>query len=136
MANPYGYELILDLEGCGEDIKMKGVLFPLFFRRRFLKGFFKSLCRAIRMEPQKLCFWDDMFVLPWNRSNKPHTKGTTAVQFIITSNITVHYLELTDSALINIFSCKSFDRKRAEELVQTWFKPKVMRSHLIRRLEA
>ncbi len=105
--NSYGYELILDLHKC--IVPGKNTFFGSWKRRRFLGKFFRNLCHEIDMVPCKLVFWDDMWVLPWNRQTKPRTTGTSAVQFIITSNITIHVLEKLDAVYINIFSCKEFD---------------------------
>ena len=119
---PYGYELILDMHRCDLsrfDFTFLG--FTITRRRRFLKEYFKLLCEAIDMTRCKLTFWDDKYVLPWKRQTSPHTKGSSAVQFILTSNITLHYLELLNTVHINIFSCKPFDSKMAEELTKTWF---------------
>jgi S-adenosylmethionine/arginine decarboxylase-like enzyme len=62
----------------------------------------------------------------------PHTKGTSAVQFIITSNITIHTLNELRAAYVNVFSCKPFDEKVAEELTWRFFGAK---SHHIRFIE-
>lgn len=128
----YGKELILDLHGCKQS-GLNQRVFKYYFRRRFLQAYFKSLCKTIKMQPQKLTFWDDMFVLPWNRQTEAHTKGTSAVQFIITSNITIHYLELLESAYINIFSCKPFNKDVAIQITETWFKPSSCHSKMIER---
>ncbi len=114
--------MILDLEGC-TAVGLNQPCFKIWARRQYLKGYFKSLCKAIKMKPQKCTFWDDMWVMPWHRQTALHTTGTSAVQFIITSNITVHYLELMNSAYINIFSCKHINIEEAVRVTQSWFKP-------------
>lgn len=133
----YGYELILDLHDCAATGLHQTFIFTFFklcFRRRYLRAYFKSLCKTIRMEPAKLTFWDDLWCFPWNRQTKPHTTGTSAVQFIITSNITIHYLELTNSAYINIFSCKEFNKQRAIDVTKTWFEPESCGSKIVERI--
>ena len=134
---PYGYELIIDMQDCvavGLKQHFFGITFvELLLRRLYLRGYFRSLCKAIRMKPQKRTYWDDMWCWPWNRQTKAHTTGTSAVQFIITSNITVHYLELADSAYVNIFSCKPFSRERAVDTTKCWFKPGSCKTKLIER---
>ena len=100
----YGKELILDLHNC--DVRM--------FNRKYLKQYFKALCNEIDMQRCKLCWWDDLHTPEAEKQTLPHTKGTSAVQFILTSNITIHTLELTKTVYVNIFSCKDFDSQKAE----------------------
>lgn len=121
---PYGYELILDLHGC--DVST--------FNRKSLKFFFKSLCEEIKMTRCKLHFWDDVGVPVEEQQTSPHTKGTSAVQFILTSTIVIHTLDLLGAAYINIFSCKEFDKDKAEQLTKEWFKATECRSHFIERI--
>ena len=52
----------------------------------------------------------------------PHTQGTSAVQFIITSSIVIHALELTGEVFVNIFSCKEFDPMMATNVTVEWFR--------------
>lgn len=120
----YGYELIMDLHNC--DIST--------FRRQSLRGYFKKLCKAIDMKRCELYFWDDVGVPAREKETLPHTKGTSAVQFILTSNITIHTLDLLKAAYVNIFSCKRFDRKVAEKITKEWFGAKKYRTHFIERI--
>jgi S-adenosylmethionine/arginine decarboxylase-like enzyme len=64
----------------------------------------------------------------------PHTKGTSAVQFILTSTIVVHTLEILEAAYVNIFSCKEFDEKKAEEITKEWFCANGCRAQFIERI--
>lgn len=135
----YGYELILDLHDCifMETSGISHVKFHFlrsFYLRRYLRGYFKALCRAIKMERGKLIFWDDMWVLPWNRQTKPKTTGVSAVQFIITSNVTIHTLEKLDAVYINVFSCKEFDPKVVKDISKIWFKPGKIHTKFIERI--
>lgn len=43
------------------------------------------------------------------------------LQFIETSSITVHLDEREDRAFVDIFSCKDFDEKEAEEFSKKYF---------------
>lgn len=123
MAN-YGSELILDLHNC--DVST--------FNRESLKAYFKMICTEIDMTRCKLCFWDDLGVPENERQTSPHTKGTSAVQFILTSNITVHTLDLMGCVYLNIFSCKSFDPDIAEKVSVMWFKGQVRSKYFIDRI--
>jgi len=120
---PYGYELILDLHGC--DTKT--------FNRKSLTAYFKALCNAIQMKRCKLVFWDDLGVPEEERQTSPHTTGTSAVQFILTSNVTVHTLDLLGSAYINIFSCKQFDPRVARKITEEWFHASTVTGHFLER---
>lgn len=122
--NPYGFELILDLHDC--DVSK--------FNRSSLERYFEKLCKEIDMERCELHFWDDVGVAPEERQTSPHTKGTSAVQFILTSTIVIHTLDLLKAVYINIFSCKPFDRKIAEELTRDWFGAKESKTHFIERI--
>jgi len=122
--NPYGFELILDLHGCNSTT----------FNRVSIDNYFEKLCIAIDMEKCDRYFWDDVGVPPEERQTSPHTKGTSAVQFILTSTIVIHTLDLLNAAYINIFSCKPFDKEVAEELTNEWFGAKECRSHFIERI--
>jgi len=112
MAKPYGYELILDMHGCD----------PKTFTRRIISDYFTSLCVAIDVEEGDLHFWDDVGVPEEECQTDPNTKGTSAVQFILTSSIVIHALDLLGAVYINVFSCKPFDSGVVESLSRDWFK--------------
>jgi len=99
----YGKELIIDMYGCD----------PEDFSRTMIDEFFEGLCKEINMVQCERYFWDDLGVPESERQTSPHTKGTSAVQFILTSNITTHTLDMVGELYLNIFSCKDFDSKKA-----------------------
>ncbi len=107
----YGKELILDLHDC--DTTM--------FSRRHLRMFLKDLCRYLDMKPEKLAWWDDFNLPEGERQTDPNLVGTSVVQFILTSNITIHTLDLLGSAYVNVFSCKDFDSTRTTEFIRSYF---------------
>ena len=109
--NTYGKELILDLKDCD----------PRTFNRGSITNFFNRLCDLIDMEKGDLYFWDDVGVPPEECQTDPHTKGTSAVQFIITSSIVIHTLDLLGTVYLNLFSCKDFDTNEAVECIEKWF---------------
>ncbi len=121
---PFGKELIIDIYDC--DITT--------FNRKDIKKYFKKLCNLIDMKAEKLCWWDDHGVPLEEQQTEPHAKGISAVQFILTSNITIHTLDLQKSVYINIFSCKEFDENAAKKFSEEWFKGKIVNSHLIDRI--
>lgn len=120
----YGKELILDLHNCD----------PSTFNRKSLKKYFKELCLLIDMNRAKLTWWDDYNVAEEERQTEPHLKGTSAVQFIMTSNITIHTLDLLAAVYINLFSCKEFESNIVKQFSSDWFKGKIVSSHEINRI--
>lgn len=107
----YGLELILDLHGCDASR----------FTRKAIEGYCAELCELIDMERCDLHFWDDVGVPEEECQTDPKTKGTSAVQFILTSTIVIHTLDLMKTVYVNIFSCKEFDTDKAAEFTANWF---------------
>ena len=120
----YGKELIIDLHDCDSST----------FNRKSIKNFFIELCDQIDMERCKLSWWDNHGVPKDEQQTEPHLKGTTAVQFILTSNIVIHTLDLLGNVYINIFSCKKFESDVAMKFTEEWFKGKIVNSHEIERI--
>ena len=120
----YGYELILDLHGC--DVGK--------FTRKSIEEYMVTICEAIGMEREDLHFWDYEGVPEEEIPKDSHLLGTTAVQFITTSNIVVHTLELLKAVFVNIFSCKKYDKELAEKITREWFGAKECRTHFIERI--
>ncbi len=110
-TEPYGYELVLDLHDCN----------PEKFNREDIDRYFTELCRRISMEMCEVHFWDDVGVPPQDRQTLPHTKGTSAVCFILTSSIVIHTLDDLKAVYVNIFSCKEFDPVLAAKFTEEWF---------------
>lgn len=107
----YGQELILDLHHCDSSR----------FNRQEIEYFLEQLCDRIDMERCDLHFWDDVGVPEEEQQTNPKTKGTSAVQFILTSTIVIHTLDLIKAAYVNIFSCKEFDTDEAAQFTAKWF---------------
>jgi S-adenosylmethionine/arginine decarboxylase-like enzyme len=85
------------------------------------------------MQRCDLHFWDDYGVPKEERQTSPHTKGTSAVQFILTSTIVIHTLDVMKAVYINIFSCKPFDKKIAIKITREWFGAMKCKTHFIER---
>ena len=107
----YGVELILDLHGCDTAT----------FTRESISGYFERLCVLIDMQRDVLHFWDDIGVPDDEKQTSPHTQGTSAVQFILTSSIVIHTLDQLAAVYVNMFSCKAFDPEVAEQFTAEWF---------------
>ncbi len=107
----YGKELIIDLKDCDASK----------FTREHITEYFVELCDLIGMERGDLHFWDDEGVSEEEKQTDLHTKGTSAVQFILTSNITIHTLDLVSEVYVNIFSCKFFAERAAATFTRHFF---------------
>jgi S-adenosylmethionine/arginine decarboxylase-like enzyme len=122
--NTYGKELIIDLHSCNINT----------FNRESIEKYFVELCDLIDMQRCELHFWDDTDVAEEDKQILPHTKGTSAVQFILTSNITIHTLDILGKVFINIFSCKDFDEQKALRFTEKFFKGNAIKYNVIERV--
>ena len=120
----YGKELILDLYEC--DISK--------FNRVDIKNWLDELCKLINMNQEDLHWWDYEGVpdeeIPYD---KPHLVGISVVQFIATSDIVIHTIDMLQECYINIFSCKEFDVSKALEFTKKWFGSKNYDYQIIKR---
>jgi len=116
--NSYGKELILDLHNCNSEK----------FNRKDIAQYFKILCdEKINMERCDLHWWDYEDEEQEVYDNAPaHLKGTSAVQFIQTSDIVIHTLDDLKHVYVNIFSCKDFDSDIAREFTEETFEGKTV----------
>lgn len=113
----YGIELILDMYDC--DVSK--------FTKKHLSQYFIELCELIKMKR----FGEPMY---WHDERKiAHIKGISGVQFIETSNIVIHCMEMMKLVLVNIFSCKDFDAKTAENFTKEFFGAKRLTSRVVER---
>ncbi|MCA9363584.1 S-adenosylmethionine decarboxylase [Candidatus Kaiserbacteria bacterium] len=123
-SRKYGIELVMDLHNCDPDT----------FTREKIGQYFVELCDLIDMQRADLHWWDDLDLPDEERETEPHLKGTSAIQFITTSNITIHTLDLLKAVYVNLFSCKSFDPEVAKKFTENWFKGEIVNSHVIDRI--
>lgn len=122
-SEDYGKELILDLKNCDTSK----------FTREELDYYFERLCDQIDMKRDELYFWDDLETPEEEMQTDAHTKGTSAVQFILTSNITIHTLDELKRIYVNIFSCKDYNTKIAKDFTKTFFSGEITNEHVIKR---
>ena len=122
-TGPYGQELVLDLHGCDAER----------FTRGDIEKFLIALCDMIGMERCDLHFWDDLGVPMEERQTDPKTKGTSAVQFILTSTIVIHTLTDLEVAYVNVFSCEPFDADAAGEFTAKWFRATTWTARVLQR---
>lgn len=119
----YGKELILDIHDAD----------TARFNRKDIDVYFKKLCCLINMKKCERFWWDDIGVPDEYKQTSPHTQGTSAVQFILTSSIVVHTLDQLGKVFINIFSCTDFDVSKATDFTTDWFRGSVVNKYVIRR---
>jgi len=120
----YGKELILDLHHCN----------PHLFNRKQIKNFFQEVCVATDMTPEDIHFWDDFDTPEEEKQTDPKTKGTSAIQFILQSNITIHTFDILSTVHINFFSCKEFIHEKVETIAIKSFEGKIVNSILLTRI--
>lgn len=121
----YGKELILDLHGCN----------PATFNRTSIEEFFRVLCdEKIDMKRCALHWWDDLETPEEEKQTDPHLVGTSAVQFILTSDIVIHTLSLMKRVYLNIFSCKEFDESMVAQFAREWFGGVIVQQIAVRRI--
>jgi S-adenosylmethionine decarboxylase len=114
----FGYELILDLHECDPAIMRSGAK---------IQQYSKELCRIIDMKP----YGEPQ--TPYFGEKNEYTKGYSLLQFIETSSITGHFSEGKGSIYLNIFSCKTFDPKKAETFSKKFFGAKRVVARVITR---
>ena len=119
----YGKELILDLYGC--DVTK--------FTRESITEWLEQLCDLIDMEREDLHFWDYEDCPEEREKAPPHLLGTSAVQFIKTSDIVIHSLEMVRECYINLFSCKEYDSVLASSFTAKWFGSEKYEQNVIER---
>ena len=112
----WGYHLILDSAKCR----------PLNIRcRQNIHNFTKDLVKKIDMVP-----YGQPQIQHFGSGNKA---GYTLVQLIETSNICAHFVEETNDMYLDVFSCKPFEPKDVEHMVEKYFQPKHKNSMFLTR---
>lgn len=123
---PFGYELIIDLKNCNTEK----------FTREHIKQYFITITDKdhIDMVREDLHFWDYLDTpqdeIPYDQ---PHLVGITAIQFIKTSNITLHTLDMLAELYINIFSCNPFDMDIAKSYTAEFFMGEITKYTILER---
>ena len=111
-------EIIVDIHGCN--------IFN--FKKKRLDAFFSELVVLSDMQAVgKPKYWKEC-------SNIPHLKGYSGIQFIKTSSILIHTLDILQSAYINFFSCKDFDPDQVVEFIKNHFEAEKISYKVINRI--
>lgn len=122
--DPYGYELILDLKNCDSSK----------FNRVDLDKFCEELCKLTKMRRADIHFWDfegqeEQYEIYAEEAQ--HLCGTSLIQFINTSNITIHTLDIWKKIYLNLFTCKPFNHEEAKSFIVNYFKGEIVSEHFI-----
>lgn len=115
---PWGILTSLDIYGCKpEIIRSAGQI----------KRYVKELCELIEMRRFGECH-----VVHFGRDE--HVAGYSMMQLIETSLVSGHFANFTNSAYIDIFSCKPYDSEKAAGFSLSFFEGQDMRVHVTRRM--
>ncbi len=125
----YGKELIIDLHDCDQER----------MNRRELKKYFEVICEMTGVTPCKRTFWDYHWWPAWvckffGWSDNDRIWGTSVVQFIMTSNITVHTIYNMKQVYVNVFSCDDFDSKMVTKVTRMFFNGIVKQAKTLERI--
>lgn len=111
LRHSWGQHLVLDLAGCPRDHLTDA---------EHLRAWVAALVDVIKMkaygEPTIEHFATHSF----------ESAGYTLVQLIETSNICAHFAENLGQAYIDIFSCRTFDSRAAENVCRKYFAPQTV----------
>lgn len=122
LHKPYGQECILDVHASCS------------FTRDTIASFCAELCELLDMQREDLVFWDYDGDPDGYANAPPHLKGTSAVQFIRTSNITIHSLDELKRLYLNVFSCKPFNACLVRDFVCRWTGGRVVNFTVLTRI--
>lgn len=106
MKNLWGLEVSIDLKHCNSETIRD---------TEAIKKYINKLSSLIKFKKYK-----ETIVVHFG--NKPEIEGFSMVQLIETSLISGHFVNSTNSAYINIFSCRSFNPIKVVEFTQRYFK--------------
>jgi S-adenosylmethionine/arginine decarboxylase-like enzyme len=112
---PFGYHLIMDAAGCD----------PEAITKPRIREFIQTLITKIHM----IAFGPTRII----KFGRGKIAGLTVMQFIEKSDITIHFLEQTNDAYFDLFSCKSFDPAVAIKLFKHYFNPIHIKTKFIKR---
>ncbi|MDP2704853.1 MAG: S-adenosylmethionine decarboxylase [Patescibacteria group bacterium] len=108
----WGYHLILD---CAQGDRSK------VSDKKTIKAFIEKLVPSIGMK----AYGEPM--IEHFATHAPKAAGYSLVQLIETSAVTGHFSDMTGDFYLDVFSCKQFDSKKAQEVVNLYFAPQQMR---------
>ena len=118
-AGVFGYELLLDLYGC-----KPGVCDDLTLCYNFLDEIVGFLGMEKQAPPN---------IFRSDGLRFPDKAGLSGWVPLIESSIVIHTLTPKDFITVDIYCCRAFDRKKAEEFCRRFFSPKHVEAQFIER---
>jgi S-adenosylmethionine/arginine decarboxylase-like enzyme len=113
----WGYHLLLDCSNC---------LNERITDREVIADFVYVVIEAIEMQAHGPLYIE--YLLPGTDN-----EGYSVMQMITTSNITAHFVTKSNTAYIDVFSCKDFDVEIVKNLVSSYFDPEVIQITHVKR---
>lgn len=113
----WGTLVIINLYNCDKNLIKNKVE---------IKRFIIELCKKINMKRQGKTII--------KRFGKDSLYGYSAIQFIETSSIVIHFDEVDHRAFIDVFSCKKINGKIIEKFSKTFFKAKKSKIKILPRI--
>lgn len=112
----WGYHTILDVGGCNHS---------KITDKENIYNFVKDLVKQIDMVP-----YGEPQIVKFGSGEKA---GYTLIQLIETSNISAHFVDESNAAYIDVFSCKPYDVVTVFDLVEKYFEPTSVRPIILTR---
>jgi S-adenosylmethionine decarboxylase len=103
---PWGVLTSVDIYGCGQNIIRDA---------KMIEKFVKDLCETIEMKPFGNCQ-----VVHFGEDEK--IEGFSMTQLIETSLISGHFANATNTAYLDIFSCKFYEPRDVAQFAMSFFK--------------
>lgn len=120
----YGQEVIMDLHNCNVEK----------FTNKSIEKFLIEICDMTKMKRAELHWWEDTKKQEiYDEKNHPYLAGISCIQFIQTSNITIHTIIPWKKLFINFFTCKTFDAEKVKEYIIKYFEGEVVTFHNLER---
>jgi S-adenosylmethionine/arginine decarboxylase-like enzyme len=115
----FGYELLLDCYDC-----KPGVCDDLNLCYNFLEEIVGFLGMEKQAPPS---------IFKSDATRFPDKAGLSGWVPLIESSIVIHTLSLKDFITVDIYCCRTFDRKKAEEFCRRFFAPKRIQAQFVER---
>ena len=116
--NFWGMHLIIDMENCDKK---------LIQDKNNIYKFSKKLVNKIEMVP----FGEP--IIEYFATDNPKASGFSLIQLIETSNICAHFADNSQSAFLDVFSCKPFIPDKAIKVAKSFFTPEKINYKVILR---
>jgi len=115
---PWGCHACIDLYDCNPDTIRDAVK---------IKQFVKEMCVLIDMKP-----FGETRVVHFGANER--VAGFSMTQLIETSLISGHFANQTNTAYLDVFSCKYYDSEKAAEFAKRFFEAGEIRLQIISRI--